>query len=136
MEASSFLNPVPRSFPGIRWVRISVRSAHLIAMGLLVGQVSLGIAPNTLPGALWGTVITGLVFVGIELYQSQVFLVQLKGLAVFAKMALLLAAVEIPSAALPLLIVAIVIGGVSSHMPGRFRYYSIFHRQVLKGPSG
>jgi hypothetical protein len=125
-----------RSFPGIRWVRISLRSAHLVAMGLLVGGVAMGISPDGLAGAVWGTLLTGAAFVAIELYQSLIFLVQLKGLAVFVKFALLVLAMEVPSAALPAIIVAIIIGGISSHMPGKYRYYSIFHRKVLKGPSG
>jgi hypothetical protein len=129
-------NALPRSFPGIRWVRISLRTAHLIAMGLLVGGVAAGISAETLQGAVWGTLGTGAAFVGIELYQSLSFLFQIKGLAVLVKFLLLLGAVESPGHALGLLVAAIVIGGFSSHMPGRFRHYSILHRRVLQGPSG
>lgn len=125
-----------RSFPGIRWVRISLRTAHLIAMGLLVGGVATGAPVLALHGALWGTLLTGAAFVGIELYQSLTFLFQVKGLAVLVKLMLLLAAVETPDSSLALLIAAIVIGGISSHMPGRYRHYSILHRRVLQGPSG
>ena len=125
-----------RSFPGIRWVRISLRTAHLIAMGLLVGGVAAGTTPEFLQGAYWGTLASGALFVGIELYQSLNFLVQVKGLAVFAKLLLLIGAFETRESSLSLLIAAIVIGGLSSHMPGRFRHYSVFHRRVLQGPSG
>jgi hypothetical protein len=125
-----------RSFPGIRWVRISLRTAHLIAMGLLVGGVASGTPPDRLTEALWGTLLTGAAFVAIELYQSLIFLVQLKGVAVFVKFALLVLAVEVPSSALPAIIVAIVIGGISCHMPGKYRYYSIFHGKVVQGPAG
>ena len=136
MEDSSFLNPVPRSFPGMRWVRISLRTLHLICMGLWVGGIAAGQIPESLSFALWGTVISGLLFVVLELFHSPVILVQVKGLAVFVKMMLLLAAVEIPEHALAVSIVAIVIGGISSHMPGRYRYYSIFHGKVVDGGSG
>jgi hypothetical protein len=128
--------PAVRSFPGIRWVRISLRTAPLIAMGLLVGGVAAAAPQDSLAGALWGTLLTGAAFVAIELYQSPLFLVQVKGVAVFVKIALLILAVEVPNVALPALIAAIVIGGISSHMPGKFRYYSIVHGKVVQGPSG
>ena len=105
-------------------------------MGLLVGGVAAGLPPEQTAGALWGTLTTGAAFVGIELFQAPIFLVQLKGIAVLAKFMLLIVAVEIPSAALPAMILAIIIGGISSHMPGKYRYYSIVHRRVIHGPSG
>ena len=105
-------------------------------MGLLVGGVAAGISFDHLSGPLWGTVTTGGLFVAIELYQSPVFLVQVKGMAVFAKILLLVAAVTFPDAALGCLVVAICIGGISSHMPGRYRYFSVVHWRSLKGPSG
>jgi hypothetical protein len=120
----------------MRWVRMSLRTAHLIAMGLLVGGVAVGTPAGQMTLALWGTLLSGALFVALELYESWVFLVQVKGLAVLFKLVLLAGAVMFPGSALPLLIVAIVIGGFSSHMPGKYRYYSIFHGRALKGSSG
>lgn len=125
-----------RSFPGIRWVRISLRTAHLIAMGLLVGGVAVGTPIDQLAFALWATLVSGGLFVVIELYQSLNFLVQVKGVVVLLKLLLLIAAIEFPGSALPMLIAAIVIGGMSSHMPGRYRHYSLWHGRALQGPSG
>ncbi len=68
----------------------------------------------------------------MELYTSCVFLLQLKGWAVIAKALLLWAALAAPAHALGYLLAAIVIGGISSHMPGRFRYYSVVHGRVVK----
>jgi len=120
----------------MRWVRITLRTAHLIAMGLLVGGVAAGTPVEHLTPAIWGTLLTGAVFVGLELYESWVFLVQVKGLAVLLKLLLLAGSVAFPGSALPLLVAAIVIGGFSSHMPGKYRYYSILHGRTLKGSSG
>jgi hypothetical protein len=33
---------------------------------------------------------------------------------------------------MPSLIVAVIIGGVSSHMQGKYRYFSPFHGRVIK----
>src|SRR5690349_15087238 len=91
----------PRDFPGQRWVRISLRTAHLISMGLLLGGFAAGVPMERLGGPLWATLLTGLLFVGQELYASFIFLMQLKGLAVVMKTLLLFAAWIEPSIAMP-----------------------------------
>ncbi len=129
----SFLFPsAQREFKGQRWVRIGVRTAHLVAIAFLTGGVAQGHAPLELPAAFWGTVLTGFAYVGIELFNSGVWLFQLKGQAVVVKTLLLAGAAAAPDSALPLLVIAIVIGGISSHMPGRFRYYSLWHGRIIK----
>ena len=129
----SFLFPSPkREFKGQRWVRIGMRTAHLIAIAFLTGGVAQGHSPLELEAAFWGTVLSGMVYVGIELFNSGVFLFQLKGLAVIVKSLLLAAAAVAPESALALLVIAIVIGGISSHMPGKFRYYSPWHGRIVK----
>ena len=46
-------------------------------------------------------------------------------------LALMLAADAGATLRVPLLTLALVIGVVASHMPGRYRYYSPFHRRVV-----
>jgi hypothetical protein len=129
----SLLFPSPlRSFPGQRWVRISIRSVHLLSMGLLLGGYAFGTPMEQLTGALWWTLGTGLVFVAVELYASCIFLMQLKGIAVIAKALLLWGAVAAPDAALACLAAAVIIGGISSHMPGKYRYFSPLHGRMVK----
>jgi hypothetical protein len=129
----SILFPSPvRSFKGQRWVRISLRSGHLISMGLLLGGYAGGLAMAQLTGPLWWTIATGAAFVCVELYCSCIFLLQLKGIAVVVKALLLLAAWMAPSVALPCMVTAVAIGGVSSHMPGALRYFSPLHGKVIK----
>ena len=68
-----FLFPSPqREFSGQRWLRISLRTAHLITMALLVGGVAGGAAPLELVFAFWGTVATGVAFVALELFNTGV----------------------------------------------------------------
>lgn len=132
MAGSVFFPRPKREFTGQRWVRIGFRTAHLIAMAFLLGGVAGGAAVGDLAWALWGTVLTGAGYMAVELFNSFVFLIQLKGLAVIAKILLLGAAGLSADGALGLLVTAIVIGGISSHMPGRFRYFSIFHWREMK----
>jgi hypothetical protein len=133
MRLKALLFPAPvRSFPGQRWVRISIRTVHLLSMALLLGGFAVGIPLERLPGPLWWTLLSGVAFVGVELHASCIFLLQLKGIAVIAKSLLLWAAWLAPQAALGCMIAAVVIGGVSSHMPGKFRYFSPLHGRVIK----
>ncbi len=69
---------------------------------------------------------------GLELFNTAVWLFQLKGPAVIVKALLLASAAAAQDSALELLIVAIIIGGISSHMPGKYRYYSIWHGRVIR----
>jgi len=127
------LFPQPHRYvPAGRWVRILLRTWHLASMAFLVGAVAQGAALHSLSGALWGLVLSGGIYVAVELYTSCVFMLQLKGLAVVAKFLLMGAASAHPENAVPYLLVAIIIGGISSHMSGRYRYYSIFHGRVVK----
>ena len=129
----SFLFPSPRrEFAGQRWVRIGVRTAHLIAMAFLVGGVAVSAPPLGLEAPFWGTVVTGVVFVGLELFNTAVWLFQLKGPVVIVEALLLASAAAAPDSALELFIVAIIIGGISSHMPGRFRYNTLWHGREIK----
>ena len=131
--ASSLFSPSPqRNFKGQRWVRISLRTAHLIGMAFLVGGTAQGHAPADQPAALWATLVSGLLFIAIEVFNTGVWLVQLSGLAVMAKVLLLAAAVAAPGSGVTLLVIAIVIGGISSHMPGKYRYYSLWHGRIVK----
>lgn len=121
-----------RDFKGQRWVRISVRTWHLLAMGFLLGGTATGLPLADQPLALWNTFGSGVVFSAIEMYATGIWLFQLKGQAVLVKFLLLGAALASPDNSMAFLIVAVVIGGISSHMPGRYRYYSLLHGRVVK----
>jgi hypothetical protein len=131
LKAILFPSPV-RAFRGQRWVRISLRTAHLISMGILLGEYAAGIPMAQLTGPVWWTLGTGLVFVAVELHASCIFLLQLKGIAVIAKALLLWGAWIAPDSALASMITAVIIGGVSSHMQGKYRYFSPLHGRVIK----
>ena len=101
-------------------------------MALVLGGTAQGLTPAELPWA-WGmTAASGAVFVALELHSSGVWLLQLKGWAVVLKALLLIAAWLSTDGALELLLVAVVIGGISSHMPGKYRYYAPLHGRVIK----
>ena len=129
MSASS--QPPPPA--GVRLVRITLRTAHLIAFGALYGGHVYGASVEQLRPALLATVGTGGALMTLELYRTPLWLAQVRGLATLLKIALVVGAALWWDARLWLLTAAIIVGGISSHMPGRFRYYSVFHGRVIGG---
>jgi hypothetical protein len=67
----------------------------------------------------------------LELYRTPLWLVQVRGLATLAKIALVAAVAVCWDFRIVLLTTAVVIGTVVSHMPGRYRYYSVIHGRAI-----
>ncbi|MFQ5667357.1 MAG: hypothetical protein ACE5I7_13125 [Candidatus Binatia bacterium] len=127
----------PRPLPGVRAIRTMLRTAHLIAFGTLYGGHIYSIAPDRLHPALLATIATGAALMGLEVYRTPLWLVQVRGLATMVKIALVVAVALWWDVGVVFLTAAIVIGGVTSHMPGRYRYYSIVHgRSIGEQESG
>lgn len=130
--------PTPGSPPGareadaLRAVRIGARSLHLVSFGGLFGEAVHTGAVDA--GGPWvaATVLSGGLLAALELAGGRIWLVQVRGLLTYVKVALLALALARPASATACLLAAILVGGVSSHMPGRFRYHSIVHG----GPRG
>jgi len=120
-----------RPVPGVRAIRISLRTAHLAAFATLYGGHWHGVPPERLVTALVATLATGGALMALEIYRTPAWLTQVRGVATFVKIALVASVPLAWEARVGLLTAALVIGGVSSHMPSRFRYYSITQRRVI-----
>jgi hypothetical protein len=123
----------PRPVPAARPLRTALRTAHLIAAGALYGGHVYGVEAERLVPALAGVLVTGGAFLAIEVYQASVWLVQIRGVATLVKLALVGAVAVFWELRVLLLTLAVIVGGVSSHMPGRWRYHSVIHGRVV-GP--
>jgi hypothetical protein len=124
-----------RPLPASRLLRTSLRTLHLISFGALYGGHVFAVAAERLYPALAATLASGGALMALEMYRTPVWPVQVRGVATFVKV-LLVAAVGLWwDARVWLLTMAIVIGGVVSHMPGKYRYYSLLHGRVV-GDSG
>lgn len=122
-----------RAIRGLRVWRTSLRTAHLVAFGVLYGGHVYGLAAERLAPALLATLATGGALAALEVWRAPIWLVQVRGAATGLKIALVAVVQLHAGLAIPLLTLTIVIGAVSSHMPGRYRYHSLLHGGVV-GP--
>ena len=115
----------------IRALNIAFRTVHLGAMGLLLGGHAFGAAPDRLLPVLWITVGTGVVLGALESGGRVSWLHQVRGVMTLLKVGLLLSIFLAWDFRLPILLMAVAVGSVGSHMPKRYRHYSLLHRRVM-----
>jgi hypothetical protein len=117
-----------RSLPAERALRTTLRTVHLASVSVLVGGHFFDLPLERLYGPLVWTVGSGLLFVLLEVYGTLGWLFQVRGLVTLAKIFLLLLIPLFWEQRIWILMTVLAIGSISSHMPGRFRYYSILSR--------
>jgi hypothetical protein len=101
-------------------------------MGVLVGGHAFDVPAVRLYPALWATIATGAILVGLEAFSLRFrWAVQGRGLMVIAKLALLVVVPVAWPIRVPILLAVIVLASVGSHMPARFRYYSVVERRQI-----
>jgi hypothetical protein len=122
----------PRGFPGRRWANITLRTLHLIGVAGMGGGWLYGADPEAWRPYLWLVLASGGVMVLLELTATCLWLLQLRGLAVVAKLLLLAAAARWPEATPWLLVGVIVLSSVFAHAPADVRYYSPWHGRRIE----
>lgn len=122
----------PRSLPASRAIRIAFRTAHIASFGVVLGGHFFDIEPARLLWPLYASVATGAALIAVELHKSCRWVYQGMGVMTLLKCGLLLLIPWAWSWRVPILLVAVVLGSVGSHMPSRFRYYSLIHRRPLE----
>jgi len=121
----------PRPLPYARAISIALRTVHIAAVGILLGGHAFEVTAVRLLPWLYLSIVSGAGLIGLELYSSCKWLYQGKGVLVLLKLLLIAAVAVFWEQRLWLLLAALVLGSVGSHMPGRFRYYSVIHRRVV-----
>ena len=121
----------PRVLPYARAISIVFRTFHITVIGILLGGHFFAMPATRLFPWLLLSIISGSGLIGIELYSSCKWLYQGKGALVLVKLLLIAAVAVFWAQRVWLLLAVLIIGSVGSHMPGRFRYYSIVHRRVI-----
>ncbi|MFH1921375.1 MAG: hypothetical protein ABIP48_16040 [Planctomycetota bacterium] len=120
---------------GRAW-NIALRTAHVAAMGVLLGGHAFDVPRERLLLSLWLTIGTGAGLGVLEAGPGLVWFHQGRGLMTLGKLLLIGAVPFFWTVRLPILLVVVVIASVGSHMPARFRYYSVLYRKVIPSGSG
>ena len=122
-----------RFLSGSRVMSIALRTLHLAAFGMLLGGHAFALDSDRLIPYLWVTIVSGLGLIALEIYAVGLYWVFLgKGIMVLVKLALLLVIPFFWEARVALLLLVMGIASIGSHMPARYRHYSILHRQVVE----
>lgn len=119
------MGKVDRDFRGLRWLRTTLRTAHIAAFAGLVGGHVFDVSPGQLEPWLYATIGSGAALVALNLYQTTRWLIEVRGVVVMLKLLLLCMIPLWWSARLPILFAVIVLSSYVSHMPGRYRYWVI-----------
>ncbi len=114
-----------------RALRTGLRTAHILGFAALYGGHVYGVDADRLRPALAAAIATGAALTAFEIAQSRLWLVQVRGAATGIKLVLVCAVAVFWEWRVVLLTVVIVIGAVTSHMPGRYRYYSLLHGRSI-----
>ena len=120
----------------IRALNIALRTAHIGAMGVLLGGHAFNIAPERLHINLWLTIGTGLALAAVEAGPRLLWFHQGRGLMTLTKLALLCAVPLFWEHRLSILLAVVVLASVGSHMSARYRYYSVINRRVIRDTCG
>jgi hypothetical protein len=119
---------------------IALRTAHIAAMGVLLGGHAFNIQPpSRLLPSLWLTIGTGVGLGMLEAGPRLLWFHQGRGLMTIAKLGLLCAVPllwEHRYLRLAVMLAVVVIASVGSHMPARLRYYSVIYREVIPDRGG
>lgn len=118
-----------RSIDWRRWFRLTCRSLHLLTTSVLVGGHFFGMPSAELRPWLYGVVATGAGLMATDLLQGVGYLREVRGVTQLGKIALVAAVALLWDFRLFILFAIVLLSGVVSHMPGRYRYYV-----VGKGP--
>jgi hypothetical protein len=116
----------------MRWLDITLRTGHIGAAALLFGGVFFHVPFAQL--YLWHhlTIATGVGLVVLELVQDRNWIHQGKGLMTLVHIGLAGSVHLRPDLAILLLWAMLVTGCIGSHMPRRFRHWSILHGKEVR----
>ena len=122
----------PRKTPYGRAWNIGFRTAHILVTGILVGGHVFAVPAIRLHGWLYVSVATGAALVFLEAFPHARWLYQGRGVAVQIKLLLLCLIPWCWDQRVAILVIVTVLASVGSHMPARFRYYSLIHGRVIE----
>lgn len=120
------VSPSRSHIPHARLISVLLRTAHLVAISVLVGAHAYHAPARQLLPLLWVAILTGAGMAFIEAYPHWSKLAENWAYALYVKLALLCAIPFLWRYRFPILIVVVVIGGLMSHATRNIRHGSPF----------
>lgn len=112
--------------PGtMRWLTIAVRTAHIATTGVLFGGLILAVEFIRLGCWHWWAIVTGTVLLALEWLHDRRWPHRGKGLLVLFHLCLCVLIHFLPALTVPLLWLILMSGCIGSHMPRRYRHWSM-----------
>ena len=122
----------PRLLPGHRWIKIGLRSIHLVGVaGLGAGYLYSG-DDATWRIYLYLTLVSGVLLTVLEIWSNPAWLTQVRGQAIMLKLLLLALTLDFPDGRAALLIMVVLISGIVAHAPHKVRHYSLIHGRCIE----
>src|ERR1039457_3405609 len=125
------MNVVAPALSRSRALNIALRTAHIGVTGALFGGHVFATAAERLLPCLYLTILTGTALLIVEIYPEWRRMFEVRTAMIAAKVSLLFLIPWLWTYRVPILIVVIIISSIGSHMPRRYRYYSILDRRPV-----
>ena len=119
--------PASRTFKNKRWVKITLRTFHLIGVAGIGAGAFFKVPPDQWYSFSILTSISGILFVLLEIWGNGVWLIQIRGVVLYIKILLLLLIPFLRAYESMILICVIILASIISHAPGNVRYFSVLH---------
>jgi len=115
----------PREFAGRRTLKIVLRGVHVVCAGLCLGAYAFDVAAGERGMALAAALGSGLAILALDVHETAAFFLQVRGVVVVFKIALLALLPWFGDARALVIGALMLLSVVSSHAPGKIR-----HRQI------
>ena len=114
-------------------MKILLRATHVPCAGILTAAYLFDAGASSRTAWMVGTVVSGLLILLLDLHETGVFLLQVRGLVVLGKIVLLAMLPLLDAYRVPLLVGLLAISVLASHAPSGVRYYLVFGSDRFKG---
>jgi len=111
----------PRTYPGMRWLNIGLRVAHLVGVAGCGAGFLFALDDALWVGYWYLATLTGVALCASFVSSTGAWLLQLRGWAIVAKVLVLVAGAQLPAWRGTAFVVAIAISGIIAHAPGKLR---------------
>ena len=118
-------------FAGKRWLKISLRTLHIFSIIGVGGAILFEVPFSSWVWYWYAAVSTGVLMVAIDALSNFLWLVQVRGIIIYIKLALLMLLGGNMLVNQLVLVTVVIMSAVISHAPGDIRYYSVIHRRKI-----